>query len=343
VGAFGGGGFFTDINYRNFCARELIVDVCQYWLNLFGVDGIRFDYVRGFYVRNSPQGATGVIAAVKDGLARAARSRSPLILEDLPDNRYEAIDDTNIIGATGCWFDPLMFACQAGVDQRFGRRPAIDGGLMRALDSGRDFDQGVFPVTYIENHDHTTITNLFEGRTRWFRMQPPLIAVFSVAGAPMIHNGQEFANDAWMPEAGDGRVLPRPLPWDQADDAVGRAVRALIARLADLRRQHPALRAVNFFPTGYDSARTTFDTSGFGVDTQKQVVIFHKWADSDGHTERVTVAINFSQTDQTVDIPLSVNGTWTDLLTGTRHDTQTFQLRAHTIPSSWGRMFQIVT
>ena len=343
VGAFAGGGFFTDINYRNFCARQLIFDACWYWLDVFGVDGIRFDYVRGFFLRNSPRGATGLISALRDNLARAARSRGPLILEDLPDNRYEAIDHTNIIGAGGCWFDPLMFACQGAVDQRFGKRPGINGGLMRALDSGRDFDQGACAVTYVENHDHTTITNLFEGRARWFRMQPALIALFSVAGAAMIHNGQEFANDAWMPEEGDGRVLARPLPWAQADDAIGTAVRALIGRLAELRRNHPALRSKNFFPSGYDESRSGFGGDGFGVDTGKQVAIFHKWAAAGGNTERVIVAINFSESEQSVDVPFSVDGAWTDLLTGTRYDVNGFWLRGHGVPSNWARVFQIVT
>jgi pullulanase/glycogen debranching enzyme len=343
VGSFGDGGFFTDIDYHNFCARQFVADACRYWLNLFGVDGIRFDYVRGFFVRNSPQGATGLVTVIKDELAQAARSRSPLILEDLPDNRYEAVDDTNVIGASGCWFDPLMFACQGAVDQRFGRRPGIDGSLMRALDSGRDFDSGAGPITYIENHDHTTITNMFEGRARWFRMQPGLIALFSVAGAPMIHNGQEFANDAWMPEQGDGRVIPRPLSWDQAVDPIATQLRAVVSRLAGLRRDHPALRSRQFFPTANDQSRTTFDGNGFGVDTQKQVAIFHKWAVLGGTTERLIVVINFSEADQTVDVPFSIDGRWTDLLGDTVYGVNGFWLRNHTVPSNWGRIFQIVS
>jgi pullulanase len=236
-----------------------------------------------------------------------------------------------------------MFACQNAVDQRFGRRPGISGPLMRALDSGRDFDSGAYPVTYIENHDHTTVTNLFEGRARWFRMQPGLIALFSVAGAPMIHNGQEFANDAWMPEQGSGRVIPRPLPWQQADDTIGTALRAFIARLTALRRDHPALRSRQFFPSAYDEPRATFDGDGFGVDAQKQVAIFHKWAQQGGNTERLIVVVNFSEGEQVVDVPFSVDGAWTDLLTGTRYDVSGFWLRGHTVPSNWGRVFEIVS
>jgi pullulanase/glycogen debranching enzyme len=236
-----------------------------------------------------------------------------------------------------------MFACQGAVDQRFGRRPGIDGSLMRALDSGRDFDSGAGPITYIENHDHTTITNMFEGRARWFRMQPGLIALFSVAGAPMIHNGQEFANDAWMPEQGDGRVIPRPLSWDQAVDPIATQLRAVVSRLAGLRRDHPALRSRQFFPTANDQSRTTFDGNGFGVDTQKQVAIFHKWAVLGGTTERLIVVINFSEADQTVDVPFSIDGRWTDLLGDTVYGVNGFWLRNHTVPSNWGRIFQIVS
>ena len=138
------------------------------------------------------------------------------MLEHLPDNRYQAIDDTNRIGATGSWFDQFMFEAW-----RFGNSNTIGTSIMRPMDTHRDFAPGSGPVAYIENHDHSTIVNKVGGsRTggdvrpnNWFKSQPYAIALFTLSGAILIHNGQEFGDEYYIPETGNDRVIPRPVNW----------------------------------------------------------------------------------------------------------------------------------
>jgi 1,4-alpha-glucan branching enzyme len=325
VGRFGDAAFFQDFDFRNACTSQFIIDVCRYWLDEYKIDGIRFDYVKGFIEEGERADGIGeILFALRD---RAAENVS-FILELLTDQRYEAIDKTNRVGASGCWFDPLMWESWDAAGS--GRaRPS----LLRALDTGRDFAGDKRPVTYIENHDHSTVTEKLGGRERWWRTQAPAIALFTAAGAPMIHNGQEWGEQYWMPEDGDGRVLPRPLRWAQADDAIGRQLIALYAKLAAIREVHPALRSSNFYPR--DEA-----AEGYGVDEERGIVIFHRWGNDDaGRLERFIIAVNYSPFAQRIDIPFSADGRWDDLLNGVSAEVSGFQLRGHVVPSHWGEIW----
>jgi hypothetical protein len=62
---------------------------------------------------------------------------------------------------------------------------------------------------------------------------------------------------------------------------------------------------------------TQLDGDGFGVDTARGVVVYHRWGPgADGVLERFYVALNFSGQPQTVTLSFAENGTWEDLLNG---------------------------
>jgi 1,4-alpha-glucan branching enzyme len=205
VGSFEGGGFFQDLDYANLCTHEFALDVCRYWIETFKIDGIRFDYTLGLYKPDDRgRGLARLMSDLRGYLAAAGEADFALILEHLSDNRYEAVGVTNQVGATGCWFDPLMFQAMGAVAA--GDR--VGSGVMRPLDAGRDFGRGRGPVTYIENHDHARLVNKGGGRGNWFRSQPWAIALFAAPGTPMVHNGQEFGEDHFVPESGPARVAP---------------------------------------------------------------------------------------------------------------------------------------
>jgi pullulanase len=156
----------------------------------------------------------------------------------------------------------------------------------------------------------------------------------------MIHNGQEFGDDWWLPESGDGRVVARPVNWRLAEDAVGQLLIRLYRRLAQIRREHPALRTHEFYPRGYDQRHTRFNPEGYGVDTDRGLAVYHRWGMAeDGAVERATIALNFSAVDQWIDVPLAVNGTWHELLDDVRYDVSEFRLAGHRVPSHWGHIF----
>ena len=336
TGGFAGAGYFEEFDYNNLCTQQFILDACKYWLDIYQIDGIRFDYTLGFHNPDEPnRGITKLIKDLKDHLVDTGRDNVALMLEHLTDNRYQAIGDTNQIGANGCWYDRFLY----DVPQQ-----AIDGHintqLVRVLDTGRDFATGKGPVTYVENHDHSTIVNRSGGRDRWWKAQAPLIALLTTPGAVLIHNGQEYGDDYWLPGSGSGRVEPRPLNWEFLDDTSGQRLLALHQKLTQIRKAHPALRSHNFYPRHYDERMTGFNEYGYGVDESRDIAIYHRWGTSkDGHSERFIIVLNFSGYDQYVNVPFSTNGVWQDLLNEGEYFVEEYRLTHHLINSNWGKVF----
>ena len=272
--------------------------------------------------------------------ARGVGGSFAYIIEDTWD--YSAVDATNKVNATNCWYDVMRShpANYISYDHH------VDTQFLRVLNAGKDFNAGKGPVTYLENHDHSTITLSAGGRGLWYRLQPYIIALYTTPGAVMVANGQEFGrveflweNDGDKP-ANEKRVQPRPLRWAEADDGPGQALRDKYARLAKIRADHPGLRSSNFYPDFYDEAWAHFGPGGYGVDVDKQVVIYHRWGPAEDHrTERFIVLLNFSGYDQWVDLPFPTNGDWDDLLNGFRVHVSDYWIRNFRVSSYWGHVF----
>jgi 1,4-alpha-glucan branching enzyme len=250
----------------------------------------------------------------------------------MSENRYDAIGVANGMEATGCWFDPIMFAAWDCIASR-----TAEPSLMRALNSAKDFAPGRGPVTYIENHDHSTVANKAGGRAFWYRTQPAAIALYTCAGAVMVHNGQEFGDDYFLPEEGYERVQPRPLHWRYLNDEAGGRLFWLYCALAKIRAAHPALRGPNFYPEYYE---THFNDRGYGVDRTRGLAIYRRWLTlENGKTDEVVVALNFSDADQTVDIPFPADGRWEETLNGGSVEVGGGWAKGFTVGSNWGNVF----
>lgn len=334
IGEFGEGGFFDEFDFDNKCVQEFVRDVCFYWLDIFEVDGIRFDYTKGFFKRGETiKGIPKLIQDIKGHLAAQQKENVALILEHLTDNRYQSIDDTNRIGATNNWFDPFMFK-----QFEYGRNGRPDGQALRVLDSNRDYFPGKSPVIYAQNHDHSSVMHEVGGRGRWFKTQPIAIALFTTPGAVMIHNGQEFGQDEFLPGSGPDRVIPRPLKWSAHEpgsgDFVGQRLYDIYAKLIAIRKAHSALSGPGFFPSFGNHP------DGYGIFEEKSLVIYHRYGFGvEGRFERFIIAINYSDYDQYADIPFSTNGTWYDLLNEETVQVSNYRLYQQRIPSNWGRIY----
>ena len=100
-----------------------------------------------------------------------------------------------------------------------------------------------------------------------------------------------------------------------------------------LRTAHPALRSPNFYPDYYDPSWTQFSPDGYGINEGQQVAIYHRWNGGDLYM----IVLNFSDSTQTVNVPLPQNGTWTDLLNGnTAYNAANYQLANFAVQSNWG-------
>lgn len=336
TGGFAKGGPFEALDYNNGCTQQFVLDACKYWLDAYQLDGLRFDCATGLYQPgDNSRGIPRLISDLRSHLVSQGRHNVSLVIEHLTDDSYAAIADTNQIDADGCWYDRFLLQVP-----QYAAAGNIDTSLMRVLDTNRAFAAGKSPVTYIENHDHSTVVNRMGGRQQWWRAQPALIALLTSPGAVLLHNGQEFGEDYSLPETGRERVAPRPLRWEQADDEIGLRLRMLCRQLIRLRHECPALRSPNFHPRAYDPNATHFNEQGFGVDVDKDVVIYHRWgSDPSGALERFIIVLNFSAFEQVVDIPFSVNGLWEERLSGAKYAVRDFRLENHRVYPHWGYVF----
>ncbi|MBD2511249.1 1,4-alpha-glucan branching enzyme [Nostoc muscorum FACHB-395] len=344
-------GNFLDFDYENQCTQEFIFDVCKYWLDKYQIDGIRFDFTRGFFIRDGiDPGVTRLITKLRGYLYGISRENISFIIELLPDNRYDAINDTNRIDATGSWFDPFMFKAW-----EFGNANTVNTTIMRPMDTHRDFALGSGPVVYIENHDHGSIVNKVGGNrpgqnddvrlNHWFKTQPYVLALLTLPGAILIHNGQELGDEYFIPEPQPGqdvkdRITKRPVNWDKLNDDIGKSLFSLYKKLIQIRTNYPSLCSPNFYPSPYDERDIHFNQYGYGVDINKKLVIYHRWGNGlYGQLERFIIVLNFSAYDQYVDIPFSFNGIWKDLLNDNQTYTVTnYRLYNQKINSNWGRI-----
>ena len=333
IGSFSGGGFFEDFDYNNTCTQEFIRDVCVFWIDEYQIDGIRFDYTRGFFEGNeSGPGIPRLISDIKDHLAATNNTNVALMLEHLTDNRYDAINDTNRIGATGCWFDPFMYE-----SFEYARSGHLNNQVLRILNANLDFSPGRGPVTYIENHDHSYIVHEAGGRNRWYKTQPAAIALLTSPGLVLIRNGQEFGEDYFLPQSGEGRVIARPLNWNtkspESGDFIGSRLFEIYQKLINIRKEYPALRSSNFFPS-------TNHPDGYGVFLDQDVVVYHRYATlDDGTVQRFIIVINYSDFNQSVTIPFSTNGIWRDILNDATAAVTDYRLFNQIISSNWGRIY----
>ena len=338
VGNFAQAAYFQDLDYANRCTLEYIRDACLYWIDEFHVDGIRFDNTLGFY--KADDRGHGLPKLLSELRAHFSRKRNPnvaLILEHSWD--FDAIDVTNKVGAGSCWLDPYRSRMMDYLGNRPEGRPQIEPGILRLLDSSRDFGSGRMPTIYIENHDHRRFMLKAGGRAFWYLTQPYVIALFTSPGAALIYNGQEFglAND--MPESGDGRVVPRPLDWTLLAAEPGPTLRARYQQVIRIRRDHPGLRSPNFHPAHWDESRTERDEHGFGIDRNRNVLVYHRWGDDGaGRTERFYVVLNFSQETRRASFEVPGAGAWTDLIGGASRTPVAGRLDVE-VGSNWGAIY----
>jgi hypothetical protein len=315
-----GGSFpgLQDLDFSNECTNELVAEVCRYWVDDFGIDGIRFDNTVNFYVDHQLAGLPRLVSTVADHVAAKGEQNFSLTLEHID---MSAVDVTNATAATSFWDNSLYDACFAAM---------WDGGvgprLLGALNNRRLLADGKVPTLYLSNHDHSQVAWQAGARANagstggWWRVQPFLIALYTSTAVPLCPNGQEFGGDHFLPEDDHGtsrRVVSRPVQWKYRDDPVGRTLTALHRRLGTVRRSHPALRSALMYPAERADWQTQLDPVGVGFDVARQLAVYHRWAVlEDGVVENVVVVLNFSDQDQVVSTPFPTRGLWEDLLAG---------------------------
>ncbi|HJV34648.1 alpha-amylase family glycosyl hydrolase [Geomonas sp.] len=344
------GGTFTglqDLNFHNACTNEFILDVCCYWIDTFKIDGIRFDNTVNYIdyaVAGDQRGLPELLDGIKKHMDDLGESNFSLTLEHISKDAATITNDTQ---ATSFWDNALYEVAFTGlwsnrIDARF-LNSLTDQRFLISLDK--------VPTIYLSNHDHSHIAWQAgaagnEGSMQWWKLQPYLIALYTAPATPMVPNGQEFGEDHWIPENDQGtgrRVSSRPLRWKLVNDDIGKALLKLHGCLGEIRAKYPGLRAANFYPQPWEEWQTQFNPAGYGVDTGRQLAIYQRWGDDgNGRQQHFVVVLNFSDRDQTVNVPFPEDGVWTDLLSGYQGSwkpTVTGGWLSYTVGSHWGNVF----
>ncbi len=338
-------GEFTglqDLDFNHQCTQELIWDVCRYWIDEFKIDGIRFDNTTNFYSSGDIRGLPKLMEDIDHYMVQSGEDNFSMTLEHLS---MDAVEVTKNTHATSYWDNALYGQCFDGLWHN-----RIQPALLNALNNQR-YLSGTNKVStiYIGNHDHSHVTwragaRNNAGALEWYRTQPYVIALMTSPGAPMVQNGQEFAEDHWIPEDDKGsgrRVQSRPLHWDYPNDKFGKALSAVYKKLIKLRHDYEVLRADGFYPDHWAEWQTQFNDHGVGIDCARQLLVYRRYCtDGQAKEQQAVIALNFSSSHQWLDLVFPENGQWTELLNEPQWNINVNDFRfGLTVPSHWGFIF----
>jgi maltooligosyltrehalose trehalohydrolase len=352
-------GKSTDFNRE--ITRDYFFTANHHWLEVYHVDGFRYDCVPNYWdgpmgvgyaslVYETHQLTRANIAAGRPYWSRFdAGAGKPLTLVQMAE-QLEAPEEVLRSTYSNCtWQNGTYGAARAVAQGDRGR--LADLGLQLGLFGYPDRETvngDAIPKTalqYVENHDHERFLCNFgtsnpdeagnplfaEGdRARWYMLQPYLIGLLMSKGIPMLWQGEEFAENYFLPDFGMGRVsLLRPLRWDFFYHESGRPIVSLVRKLLRIRRQRDHIRqGTYFFFNDWDRYQQ------FGV------LLFARY-DGGRYT---LVAVNVGDTDRTVPFWFPIGGDYVEELHGGALDlgnVPSLQRIDLNIPSHYGRIWTL--
>jgi len=360
IGPFVKGEYGTETDFNRRFTREYFQAVNAYWLDEYHVDGFRYDYVPGYYDGPTGNGYANLVYQTYQASLEIARfqgsgdySRIIQCAENL--EAPQAILRETYSNCT--WQNGLLDKAEAMAAHNF-----VDEGFAHLLDpsfsgypQSRDMNGASAPVApfqYVESHDHSyLITRValmdplggagdiqFGDRSKFYKLQPFAIALYTCEGVPMLWQGQEFAENYVLPDSGNARIsFRRSVHWEYFYDEYGKALVRLYRRLGGLRREHRALRSRDSFY--YNQQSRPAD----GV-----VAYRRRAAATATEAEEVAmVFLNFSGVERDISIPFPKAGTYREMIDNPRADGQPFeitvehddQVRQVTVPSNYGQIF----
>ncbi|WP_319331009.1 alpha-amylase family glycosyl hydrolase [Bradyrhizobium sp.] len=353
-------GKSTDFNRD--ITRDFFFTANHHWLEVYHIDGFRYDCVPNYWdgpmgvgyaslVYETHQLTKANIAAGRPYWSRFdAGAGKPLTLVQMAE-QLEAPEDVLRSTYSNCtWQNGTYGAARAVAQGDHGRLAdlGLHLGLFgypdRETVNGDDIPQTA--IQYIENHDHERFLCNFgtsnpdeagnplfaEGdRARWYMLQPYLIGLLMSKGIPMLWQGEEFAENYFLPDFGMGRVsLLRPMRWDFFYDDSGRPIVSLVRKLLRIRRERDHIRqGTYFFFNDWDRYQQ------FGV------LLFARYAGA----QYTLVAVNFSDTDRTIPFWFPMAGDYVEELHGGALDLRNvLSLRQVDldIPSHYGRIWTLM-
>ncbi|WP_246786858.1 hypothetical protein [Bradyrhizobium sp. USDA 3458] len=352
-------GKSTDFNRE--ITRDYFHTANHHWLDVYHVDGFRYDCVPNYWdgpmgvgyaslVYETHQLTKANITAGRPYWSRFdAGAGKPLALVQMAEQLEAPEDVLRSTYSNSTWQNGTFGAARAvaqgdrGQLADLGLKLGLFGYPEREVVNGDDIPK--LALQYIENHDHERFLCNFgtsnpdeagnplfaEGdRKRWYLLQPYLICLLMSKGIPMLWQGEEFAENHFLPDFGMGRVsLLRPMRWDFFYDESGRPILSLVRRLLQIRRRRDHIRqGTYFFFNDWDRYQR------FGI------LLFARY---DG-ARYTLVAVNFGDTDRAVPFWFPMAGDYAEELHGGVLDLKNIPALQQVwlnIPSHYGRVWTL--
>ena len=331
MGSFAQDLFGVSTDWNQDLVRAFFLSVNRHWLEVFHVDGFRFDCVPNYWDGPTGKGyaslAYDTYQLVKDRLAagdaayaRFQRSDGRLNLIQCAEQLEDVEGVLRGTYSTSTWQNRTLGAARQaavgapGALTALGFALAADGLPTEITHNGTDVIAKA-PLQYIETHDHARFICQYglshgdgsellrEGdRNQWFKVQPYLIVTLLARGVPLLWQGQELMENYWLPEQGRARVaLLRPMRWHYFYGDIGRATLRLVRRLLKLRQERWEFRSgeVYFFndPQRYQN---------------RGLLLFARWQG----TAYTLVALNMSGQQQWAPFWFPIGGNYQEQLHG---------------------------
>ena len=354
--------FGKSTDFQRQLTRDYFFTVNHHWMEVYHVDGFRYDCVPNYWdgplgvgyaslVYETYQLAKAQIAKGQPYWSRFdAGSGSPIRLIQCAEQLEDPVGVLRTTYSNSTWQNQTFDAAKSVARGDRGRLADLGFALGAfGYPEEKNSNQDAMPkaaVQYIENHDHERFlcnfglsnpdeagNSLFaEGdRSNWYRVQPYLIGLLLSKGVPLLWQGQEFGENYFLPDFGEGRVsLLRPLRWDFFYDAFGQQLVRLVRTLLRIRRDRSHLRHGEFY---FFNDWDRYQRDG--------VLLFAQFVGP----QYTLVALNFGDVERQVPFWFPVGGNYVEELHGGDLDLKAIvplQEVGLTIPSHYGRVWTAI-
>jgi 1,4-alpha-glucan branching enzyme len=246
-----------DENLKIWPARQYVLDSINYWIDIFHIDGIRFDATRAV-------GSFDFLAQIHDFAFQKLNGVKPFytIAEHIP-------QDPAITKPAGpldsAWHDNFYHVMRAML---MGSSTSI-ADVMRVLDpNGEGFASAYNVINYLETHDKDRIlwdlgkTAGIIGAPAFRRMKLGAALLLTGAGIPMLWMGQEFG------QAAEKTLERRPIDWALLQNQDNGDLMRYYSGLINLRKNTPALQNDTLEP--------------ILVEEERGLLAYKRWTDAGG-------------------------------------------------------------
>ena len=283
-----------EVSGREYRGWKHITDALDMWVNEYHIDGFRFDYTPGIGWGGDSNGASFY--------ANHLDNIDPSLILIAEEDNYYQINQTD--------FD-------SGWDYSYFH--TLDANLLEVTSNGHSwgdmddlwnhinsYNQGYQDhygsVNYCENHDEGRIIyelTQYQGYNLESAYQKSKLGssiVFTSLGIPMIYNGQEFGQNTPHRDEFGYPISPQPLEWNNLNTELGESLFNHYSKLANLRSSY------DVFNNGYHDLKL--------IDNSKKCIVYWRVFGDD----KVVIAANFDNSNQTLDIEFPNSGLWYDFL-----------------------------